>query len=116
MIEMPEIPEEAEAEMIEMPEEETQPEAKENKVEDLADLTQVTRADVLGKADGNTDVDLTDLVSMGDKDLEDIVEVSNADIMGGNDIGQPKRKKRIVRIVRPKYRIAPPTSIRGIGN
>ena len=84
-------------------------------VEDLSDLTMVTKKDVLGKADGNTDADVSDLVSMSDKDVDDLVEVTNADIMGESDIGQPKPKKmRKVRVV--KRPMIPPTSVGGIGS
>ena len=106
-----EVPETGEYEVVP----EVEPEEGEG-VEDLSDLAEVTKEDVLGKRDGNSDPgDMSEIASLSDEDMVDLFEVSNEDLFG-EETEEPKPKARPVQRVKrtTKRYLPPPTSVGGI--
>lgn len=107
---------ETEYEVVEVPEAEAQPVEEENEVEDLSDLTSVSKEDVLGKRDGNSEPeDFAEETGLSEEDMEDLFGVDD-DLFGVGETEEPKPKTRLVRRLKrtSKQYPPPPTSIRGI--
>jgi hypothetical protein len=72
-------------------------------VEDLSDMFEVTKEDVMGDTEEGMD-DLTEVseedVMGGDEDMSDLMEVSREDIMGPEPEPVPAKDRRRIRIVR----------------
>lgn len=98
------------------------PQEEENAVEDLADIARVTKEDIMGKKDGNSEPDdMSDLVGLDEEDIGDVLEVSESDIMGDEELipgtppsPEPELPRRQVRPMqrfrRTSRRYLPPPS------
>jgi len=109
------VPEEGDEELEQEEEVPPQEEVDEN---DLSDLTQVNREDVLGKADGNVDVDVSDLTSLDDEDdLEDLFEYDGDDDeypgTPASKVEEEQKPKRIIRRTHRPY-VPPPQELGGM--
>lgn len=103
-VEEPSEPEQASEEVAEEAEspEVTVAEKPKNSVEDLAYLTKVTKEDVLGKEDGNSEpgaFDFTDLATLSPEDERDLFDVSEKDVMGEPPVSRKHavKKRKVVR-------------------
>jgi len=110
-------------EVIEVPEPVQPPppesEEEENAVEDLADIGRVTKEDILGKRDGNSEPDdMQDLTSLDEEDMEDLFGVDEELIPGTPPSTEPELPRRkalpMQRFQRTTKRYPPPTSLGGI--
>lgn len=91
-------------------------------VEDLSDITHVSREDVMGKQDANSDpyeTDVSDLTSLSDEDMDEVLGVDEEDIMG--EVSEPEEseapaKRRLIQRTGKKYRpyIPQPPKLGGI--
>ena len=104
------VPEEEVEEVAVAPE--AEPEG--NFVEDVSDLTRVTREDIMGKRDGNSEPDgFSDLTELSEEDREDLFGVGEEEVMGEVSPPKPQPTRRFVRTTR-RYIPPPPTGVRGI--